>query len=77
MDFVLAYTQDDAKSEIYMDPSFGFGVYGAHTREWIIRLDKNLYGLKYADLSRFEELKEDLDARIFVQSKVDPCVWYK
>ena len=48
-----------------------------HTREWFIRLDKNVYGLKDAGLAWFEKLKECLEARGFVQSQVDPCVLCK
>ena len=44
--FVLTNTQADAKSEIYME----IVVYGSHLREWVIRIDKNLYGLKYSVL---------------------------
>ena len=51
-----------------MELTIGFGVEGAHPREWVVRLDKNLYGLKYAGLELFEKLKEGLEARYFVQS---------
>ena len=75
--FFLAYTHDDVKTEILMELPIGFGVEGAHPIEWVIRLDKNLYGLKYSGLVWFEKLKEGLEARYFVQSQVDTCVWYK
>ena len=77
VDFVLDYTQSGVKSEIFMELPIGFGIEGAHPREWVIRLDKNLFGLKYAGLSWFEKLKEGLEARYFVQSQVDLCLWYK
>ena len=54
-----------------------FGVEGSHPVEWVIRLDKNLYGLNDAVLAWFEKLKEGLEARYFFQSQVDPYVWYK
>ena len=60
-----------------MEIPIGFGVEQSHPREWFIRLDKNLDGLKYAGLAWFEKLKEIMEARYFVQSQVDPCVWYK
>ena len=50
VDFVLAYTQADAKTEIFMETPIFFVVEGAHPREWVIRLDKNLYGLKDSGL---------------------------
>ena len=51
----LAYTQDNVKSEIYMEIPLGFGVDGSHPREWFIRPNENLYGLKYAGLAWFEK----------------------
>ena len=37
----------------------------AHPREWVTRLDKNLYGLQDAVLELFEKLKDGLEARFF------------
>ena len=56
VDFFLAYTQADVKTEIFVELSICFGIEGSHLREWVIRLDKNLYGLKDAGLSLFEIL---------------------
>ena len=42
-----------------------FGVEGSHPREWVIRLEKNIYGLKDSGLAWFEKLKEGLEARGF------------
>ena len=38
--FVLAYTQADIKTEIFMELPIGFGVEGDHIIEWVIRLDR-------------------------------------
>ena len=46
VDFFLAYTQADVKTEIFMEFPIYFVVEGDHPREWVIRLDK-----KYMDLS--------------------------
>ena len=75
--FFLAYTQADLKSEIFMKIPICFVVEGAQPREWFIKLDKNLCGLKDAGLEWFEKLKEVLEARGFFQSQVDPFIWYK
>ena len=56
VDFFLAYTQADVKTEIFMELPIGFGVEGAHPREWVIRLDKTLYDLKDAALACFEKI---------------------
>ena len=77
VDFFLAYTQADAKTDIFMELPICFRVEGYHPREWVIRLDEILYGLKDAGLEWFEKLKEGLEDRYFFQSKLDPCVWYK
>ena len=39
IDFVLSYTQDTVKSEIFMELPIGFGVEGVHPREWVIIKD--------------------------------------
>ena len=56
VDFVLAYTQADVKSEIFMELPIGFGVERSHPREWVIRLYKNLYGFNDTGLAWFEKL---------------------
>ena len=46
-----------------MELPISFGVEGAHHREWVIIIDKNLYVLKDTGLAWFEKLKEGLEAR--------------
>ena len=75
--FFLAYTQADVKSDIFVELPICFGVERSHPREWVVILDKKLYVLKDSVLAWFDKLKEGLEARGFVQSQVDPCVWYK
>ena len=50
-----------------MELLIGFGFEGDHPREWVIRMDKNLYGLKDEGMEWFEKLKEGLESRGFVQ----------
>ena len=64
-----------------MEIPLSFVVDGAHPREWVIRIDKNLYGLKGSGLSWlglglkdagslwFEKLKEGLEAKGFYSLK--------
>ena len=61
--FVLAYTQSDGKKLIFMEIPIGLLVKGGHVREWFVRLDKNLFGLKYSGLVWFVKLKEGMEAR--------------
>ena len=65
--FVLAYTQSDVKTEIFMELPIGFGVEVAHLREWIIRPEQKIFGSKDEGLSLFEKFKEGLEARISFQ----------
>ena len=51
-----------------MELPISFGVEGAHHREWVIIIDKNLYVLKDTGLAWFEKLKEGLDDGDFLQS---------
>ena len=48
-----------------MEIPIGFGFEGAHPREWVIRIDKKLYGLKDTGLEWFEKIKEGMEARYF------------
>ena len=52
---------------------------GGHPREWIIRLDKNVYGLKDTGLAWLENLKDslELEGRGFPQSQVGHCAFYR
>ena len=76
VDFVLAYTQNNVKTEIFVELPIGFGVEGTRPIEWI-RLYKNHCVLKDAGLAWFEKLKEGLEARGFFQLQAHPCVWYR
>ena len=50
-----------------MELPIGFGGEGCHSIEWLIRMYKNLYGLKDAVLAWFEKLKEVMEVRGFFQ----------
>jgi hypothetical protein len=47
LDFVLAYTQAESECNIYMAIPQGFTVEG-NTKDYALKLEKNLYGLKQA-----------------------------
>ena len=70
--FFLAYTQDYLKSEIFMEIPIGFGIEWDHQSEWIIIMDKTLYGKKNTGLAWFEKLKEGLEFIGFLQSQFFP-----
>ena len=60
VDIVLAYNKPGEKSETIMELPIVFWVKGGHLREWVIRMDKNIYGIKDEGMAWFEKLKEVL-----------------
>ena len=75
INFVLAFLQAKLDVPIFMELPMGFTVEGGNCREFIIGFKKSLYGLKQSRLNWFEKLKQGLEDRKFIQSKVDPCVF--
>lgn len=77
IDFVLAYPQAMLPEDtvIYMEIPMGTFIDGAHRKTHVLKLRKNLYGLKQAGLNWFNYLKQGLEERGFQQSTVDPCVF--
>ena len=78
IDFTLAFPQADVKADIYMDLPLGCSPSdGASKDEYVLKLVKNLYGLKDAGKTWFEHLKKGLEGLGFKSSEVDPCIFYK
>jgi hypothetical protein len=88
MDFVLAFPQADTKTDLFMEvPSHFEVINGELTRNTralnprhqpnVLKLLKNLYGLKDAGLTWFEHLKNGLIKPGFKQSLVEPCMFVK
>ena len=75
VDFVLAYPQADLTKDIYMRIPKGFNV--SQPGNFLLKLKKNVYGLKDAGRTWHEHLKRGLLDRHFKQSLVDPCVFYR
>jgi hypothetical protein len=76
LDFVLAYAQADVECEMYMEIPRGFTVEG-DPKEYALKLEKNLYGLKQAGRVWNLHLTRQLLELYFSQSAVDPCVFYR
>ncbi len=55
----------------------GFEPPDGYPGEYVLSLNKSLYGLKQVAFTWLECLKEGLESRDFFQSSVDPCVFYK
>ena len=75
IDFFLAFPQADLDVDIWMYLTIGFVVdeaaYG-ESRSYVLKLNKNLYGLKQASLNWYEKLCDGLIDRYFVLSVIDP-----
>ena len=45
--------------------------------EWVLKLNKSLYGLKKVIANWFYHLKHGPEIRVCHQSQVDPCAFYR
>jgi hypothetical protein len=89
VDYVQAYTQADFDCDLYMHVPAGFAVVnnkhvlvdGLRTkglpRQHVLKLKKNLDGLKQAGHNWFEKLRTGLQARGFIQSNIDRCLFLR
>ena len=78
IDFTLAFPQADVKVDIYMDLPLGCNPSdGSDKNKYVLKLVKNLYGLKDAGKTWFEHLKQGLESLGFTSSSIDPCIFYK
>jgi len=77
IDFVLAFPQADLDVPVYMELPAGMELtgYGNRSNNYVLRLKRNLYGLKNASLNWHAKLKTALEDRDFVESLSDPCVF--
>jgi hypothetical protein len=74
IDFVLAFPQADLNVDIFMELPYGFDFEGS--RGYVLKLNKNLYGLKDASRTFWNMLSEGLQTRGYSrQSAVDSCVF--
>ena len=78
IDFVLAFPQADLDVPVYMELPAGMNIpnnLGHGSGYYVLKLKKNLYGLKNASLNWHNKLKAALEDRGFVESLSDPCVF--
>ena len=77
--FVLAFPQADLKEDIWMNLPIGFQVDGQTEadsgRHYVLKMNKNLYGLKQGSFNWYEKLKTSLTNRNFKPSDIDPCLY--
>ena len=82
IDFVLAFPQADLEEEIWMEIPLGVDVIpedGMELEEdgYLLKLKKNLYGLKQGSHNWYKHLKEGLERRGLNPSEIDPCLYLK
>jgi hypothetical protein len=78
IDFVLAYTQAEVEhDEMFMKIPKGFDIQGNTAEEYVLKLNKNLYGQKQAGRVWNKHLVSKLKEIGFKQSQVDECVFYR
>jgi hypothetical protein len=70
VDYTLAFVQADLEDDVYVRMPKLFEHPG-----YVYKLKKSVYGLRQAPLNFFLSLKDGLEARGFVQSKYDPCLF--
>ena len=70
VDYTLAFVQADLEDDVYVRMPKLFERPG-----YVYKLKKSVYGLRQAPLNFFLSLKDGLEARGFVQSKYDPCLF--
>ena len=75
----LALPQADLEEDIWMQLPIGFQVDSQSEsdsdRNYVLKLNKNLYGLKQVSYNWYEKLKKSLVDRYFKPSDIDPCLY--
>ena len=79
IDFVLAFPQAELDVDIWMELPRGMVPETDETNKhlYVLKLKKNLYGLKQASFNWFDKLKSGLMDRGFKASKIDSCLYYR
>jgi hypothetical protein len=77
IDFMLAFPQTDLEIPVYMELPIGFDPQEKeYCKSYVLRLNKSLYRLKQAGYNWFAKLSNGLQDCGFVQSSIDPCVFF-
>ena len=78
INFFLAFPQADLKADIWMNLPIDFQVDGQteadYDRHYVLKLNKNLYGLKQGSFNWYKKLKTSLVNRNLKPSDIDPCL---
>lgn len=88
LDYISASTQAPIDCDMYMNVPPGFIVHKnslsftrsstqGNNSDHVLRIRKNMYGLKQAGNNWFDTLKTSLLARGLTQSEIDPCLFIR
>ena len=79
IDCVLVFPQADLDIDIWMQLPIGFQTIKVpnHSQLYLLKLKKNLYGLKQASFNWYKKLQDGLKDRGFKSSKIDQCLYMK
>ena len=76
IDFVLDFLQVDLYVEVFVNISLVIDFDG-NRGEWLLKLNKLLYGLKTFSADLFDLLNNGIKRSVYCQSQVDNCIFYK
>jgi hypothetical protein len=77
IDYVMAFPQAPVERDLYMEIPKGVKLEGVeNSKEYVLRIIKNLYGQKQAGRVWYQYLSKGLKDMGFVKSKVDECLFY-
>ena len=74
--FEPPFPQTDPYVDVFMEITSGMGVY-INIGEWVLNLNKSLYGIKKASANWFDLIKTGIERRVYHQYQVEPCVFYR
>ena len=78
IDYVLAFPQAPIERELYMQIPKGFEIEGNKNNEYVLKVNRNVYGQCQASRVWFQYLRNKLIKELkFKQSKIDECVFYR
>ena len=81
LDYVLAFPQAPVERDLYMEIPKGVeieNIDSSNTKEYVLKIHKNLYGQKQAGRVWYQYLANKLVKEVgFTPSKIDECVFYK
>jgi len=77
LDYVMAYPQAPVERDVYMEIPKGYKVEGGNAGDHVLKVHKNIYGQKQAGKVWNDYLVKKLIAIGFVQSRIDPCLFFR